>query len=502
MTILTSLNQSFTSITSDSRKVQAGGLFLAYPGAHSDGRNYIAQAIKSGAAAVVWEQDGFAWDAALQANNLPVKDLKQQVGSIAAEFYQHPSNKLTMIGVTGTNGKTSVSQWVAQCLTMLGKKTAVLGTIGNGFLDAQTEAANTTPDAILLQAMLADYVQQQADAVVMEVSSHGLEQGRVNGVAFDIAILTNLSRDHLDYHGTMEAYATAKQKLFAWEGLGIAIVNADDVFGQALASSLKAQSKSCITYGFESTGFELSDAKIDICASELKLNDSGLSMQVTVNQDTAPQGHALITAPVLGRFNAYNVLAVLATLLALDVSLQNAVAVIAQIKPVVGRMQQFGGGELPLVVIDYAHTPDALEKVLSTLKEQIGGESATAKLICVFGCGGDRDAGKRPLMGKIAASLADKVVVTSDNPRSEDPSAIIQAIVSGLNNGYLIEPDRATAISMAIQSANQGDIVLVAGKGHENYQEISGVKYPFDDAQIAQAALKQYQVKSSIGASI
>lgn len=510
MTILTSLNQSFTSITADSRQVQAGALFLAYPGERSDGRDYIPQALQTGAGAVVWEQVGFAWNAAwdqeAKVKNMAVSGLKQQVGYIAAEYYQHPSSKLTMIGVTGTNGKTSVSQWLAQCLTLLGQKTAVLGTIGNGIVGSQsnapTEAANTTPDAILLQAMLADYVQQQADAVVMEVSSHGLEQGRVNGVAFDIAILTNLSRDHLDYHGTMEAYATAKQKLFAWEGLRTAIVNADDAFGQALVSSLKAQSKSCLTYGFESTGFELSDAKIDICASELKLNDVGLSMQVTVNQDAAPQGNALITAPVLGRFNAYNVLAVLATLLALDVSLQNAVAVIAKIKPVAGRMQQFGGGELPLVVIDYAHTPDALEKVLSTLKEQIGDESTIAKLICVFGCGGDRDAGKRPLMGKIAANLADKVVVTSDNPRSEDPAIIIQAVVSGMSAGYIIEMDRAKAIHTAIQSAKRGDIVLVAGKGHENYQEISGVKYPFDDALIAQAALKQYQAKSRIGASI
>lgn len=474
MTILTSFNQPFTSITSDSRQVQMGSLFLAYKGAKNDGRDYIAQAIQAGAAAIVWDVDDFAWHPDWHISNSPVQDLKQKVGKIAAEFYGEPSNKLAMIGVTGTNGKTSVSQWICQCLTDLGKKTAVLGTIGNGFLESQTEAANTTPDAILLQGMLASYVAQNADAVVMEVSSHGLDQGRVNGVEFDIAVLTNLSRDHLDYHGTMEAYGEAKQKLFTWQGLGAAIVNKDDAFGNSLANTLKSKGKLCITYGFEVA---------DVRGSELKLHDAGFSMQVAT-----PQGTASLTAPVLGRFNAYNVLAVMATLLALNVSLADAVAAIAKIKPVQGRMQQFGGGELPLVVVDYAHTPDALEKVLSTLKEQVQGQ-----LICVFGCGGDRDAGKRPLMGAVASQLAGTVIVTSDNPRSEDPATIISAVASGMSENFSVEPDRSMAIKQAIQLAKQGDIVLVAGKGHENYQEISGVKTPFDDALIAQAALKEYQ---------
>lgn len=483
MTILNTLNQSFASITADSRKVQAGSLFLAYPGAKSDGRDYIPQAIQAGASAVVWENEGFTWHADWQVNNLSVNNLKHQVGQIAAEFYHHPSSRFTMIGVTGTNGKTSVSQWLAQCLTYLGKKTAVLGTIGNGmvgnaFLDAQTEAVNTTPDAILLQGMLADYVAQQADAVVMEVSSHGLDQGRVNGVEFDVAVLTNLSRDHLDYHGNMEAYGDAKKKLFDWDGLNIAIVNAADAFGKTLVSTLKAQGKACLTYGFE-----MADNKLDISASDLKLHDAGLTMQVIT-----PQGVTLLAAPVLGRFNAYNVLAVLSTLLALKVSLQDAVAAIAQIKPVLGRMQQFGGGDLPLVVVDYAHTPDALEKVLSTLREQVQGQ-----LICVFGCGGDRDSGKRPLMGGVASKLADKVIVTSDNPRSEDPATIIRDVISGMTAGYEVEVNRDAAINKAVQSAKTGDIVLLAGKGHEHYQEILGVKHPFDDALIANSALQQYQ---------
>lgn len=471
MSILASLNQSFTSITADSRKVQAGSLFLAYPGAHSDGRNYIAQALQAGAAAVVWEQAGFTWNADWKVNNLPVQNLKQQVGEIAAEFYQNPSKKLTMVGVTGTNGKTSVCQWVAQCLTILGKKTAVLGTIGNGFLGAQTEAANTTPDAILLQEMLADYVKKNADAVAMEVSSHGLDQGRVNGVVFNVAVLTNLSRDHLDYHQTMEAYGAAKQKLITWEGLNIAVLNDDDMFGKALAASLKAQSKPCITYGFEMA---------DVRATDLKLHDAGLSMQVIT-----PKGRAQLSAPVLGRFNAYNVLAVLATLLALDVSLQDALAAIAQIKPVQGRMQQFGGGDKPLVVVDYAHTPDALEKVLSALREQ-----TKNKLICVFGCGGERDSGKRPLMGAVAEKLADSVIVTSDNPRSEAPASIIQAILAGMKTSPVVEVNRMQAIRHAVISAGKNDVVLVAGKGHEEYQEIAGVKHYFSDAAQVEAALE------------
>jgi UDP-N-acetylmuramyl-tripeptide synthetase len=343
--------------------------------------------------------------------------------------------------------------------------------------------------------MLADFVVQQANTVVMEVSSHGLDQGRVNGVAFDVAVLTNLTRDHLDYHVTMEAYAAAKQKLFELDGLKVSVLNADDAFGQALEKSLSTQGKLVLTYGIEHG---------EVRGSQLQLNDAGLSMQVTT-----PAGNALLIAPVLGRFNAYNLLAVLATLLALEIPLHDAIAAISKIKPVVGRMQQFGGINLPLVVVDYAHTPDALEKVLSTLREQL---QAGAKLICVFGCGGDRDAGKRPLMGAIARKFADAMIVTSDNPRSEDAGAIIQAITAGNTDGYLIEADRASAIKLAIQNAKKGDIVLVAGKGHENYQEIAGVKTPFDDALIAQEVLNNIQaqhaksdvkfdVKSGIGVS-
>lgn len=472
MTLLTSLKQSFTAITADSRQVQAGSLFLAYPGSHNDGRNYIAQAIQAGAAGVAWESKGFVWNPSWQVSNVAVDDLKTKVGEIAAEFYQFPSRKLNMIGVTGTNGKTSVSQWIAQALTALGQKAAVIGTIGNGFVgdESLAEASNTTPDAILLQTMLATYAKHGADAVAMEVSSHGLHQGRVNGVEFDLAVLTNLSRDHLDYHETMQDYAAAKQKLFTWHGLRLAVLNADDEFGQSIATLLTAQNKPLMTYGL---------TQGDVRGTALRLHQQGLTMQVTT-----PKGDALINAPVLGRFNAYNVLAVLATLLALEVCLQDAVSAIAKIKPVLGRMQQFGGNDQPLVVVDYAHTPDALEKVLLTLREQ-----AQGKLICVFGCGGERDLGKRPLMGAVADQLADTVIVTSDNPRSENPAHIIEQVLSGFTKTPLTEPDRVCAIRQAVQLAQVGDIVLVAGKGHENYQEVAGIKLPFSDAEVVQHAL-------------
>ena len=477
MTLLTSLNQSFTAITADSRQVVPGALFLAYPGVHSDGRKYIAQAVAAGASAVLWDNQNFVWDVAIKVNNLGVSQLKNQVAQIGAEFYQYPSRKLDVIGVTGTNGKTSVSQWIAQAMQALGKKTAVIGTIGSGFAGATgnglVETSNTTPDALLLQKMMATYVAQGADAVAMEVSSHGLDQGRVNAIEFDFAVFTNLTRDHLDYHVTMDAYASAKQKLFNWPTLRTAIVNADDDFGKKMAESLRNNNKSLLTYGL---------LHGDVRADSLTLNPNGISMQVST-----PQGAAVLNASVLGRFNAYNLLAVLATLLARQVPLNDAIAAIAQIKPVAGRMQQFGGDDKPLVVVDYAHTPDALENVLVSLLEQTQG-----KLICVFGCGGDRDAGKRPLMGAIAEKYAHHVVVTSDNPRNENPAAIIEQVVNGMTVLPSIAPDRAIAIQQAIKFANKDDVVLLAGKGHEDYQEVSGVRTPFSDIAVAQAALSHW----------
>jgi UDP-N-acetylmuramoyl-L-alanyl-D-glutamate--2,6-diaminopimelate ligase len=463
------------NITADSRKVAHGSLFLAYPGDKIDGRHFIADAIKNGVSAVLWDSADFSWNADWPVENIAIKNLRLQAGYIAAQYYKNPSSTLWTIGVTGTNGKTSITQWLSQCLNYLNRKTAVIGTLGNGFSDQLTEAINTTPDAILLQWMLADFLKQGAEVVVLEVSSHGLHQGRVNGVEFDIAVLSNLSRDHLDYHSTLEEYAAAKRRLFDSIGLKTSIVNCDDDFGKQIERDLKNVGAAVVTYGIEHG---------DVRATKLHFQDTYFNFVAVTSQ-----GNAEVRANLIGRFNVYNVLAVLATLLASNVSLQEAVKAISYIQSAPGRMQQLGGGKLPMVVVDYAHTPDALEKVLSTLKTQ---KKEGAKLICVFGCGGDRDAGKRELMGKIASDLADAVVVTSDNPRHENKYKIINEILQGMQGNYLIEQDRAKAIKASIFAAKSGDIVLIAGKGHEQYQEIKDKRHHFSDLEQAQKVLKKY----------
>jgi UDP-N-acetylmuramyl-tripeptide synthetase len=471
MTALERLGIQAEKLTTDSRKAGPGSVFLAYPGENADGRKYIAQAVVQGVSGVLWEQDGFAWEDEWAVPNAPVTNLRAEAGNIASEFHGRPSNKMHMIGITGTNGKTSCSQWLSTALTRLGRKTAAIGTLGNGFPGALSEAINTTPDPVLLHGMLADYLAQGAQGVAMEVSSHGLVQGRVNGIAFNVAVLTNLSRDHLDYHGDMQAYADAKRKLFYWHGLEFMVVNSDDEFGAELAANAAGRDIKAITYGLDSG---------DVRGEHLELHGNGLAMDVVT-----PFGNARLEAALMGRFNAYNLLAVLAVLLVSNVPFSDAIRVLKEMRPVAGRMQTLGGGALPLVVVDYAHTPDALEKVLAALREQTRG-----KLICVFGCGGNRDKGKRPLMGAAASNLADRVVVTSDNPRNEDPQDIISEVLEGMSGNYETEPDRAAAIDLALQDAQAGDIVLIAGKGHEDYQEIAGVKYPFDDREVAKRVLE------------
>ena len=466
-------------MTADSRRVQTDSLFVAYKGDANDGRAYIAQAIASGASAVMWEQEGFTWNADWKVPNQPIRGLRQAVGDVASEFYGKPSDQLWMVGVTGTNGKTTCSHWLAQAFNALGRQSAVVGTLGNGLLNDLSKTSNTTPDSIVLHGLLADYLAQKVNVVAMEVSSHGLDQGRVNGVAFDIAVFTNLTRDHLDYHGDMQAYGDAKAKLFAWNGLKTAVLNRDDAFGADLAAKLAAQGKSVMTYGLNKDFL----GKNDIAVNSMQLNDTGMRLDVTT-----PKGAATVCANVIGQFNAYNLIAVLATLLASDIALVDAVKAISTIKPVAGRMQQCGGGNQPLIVIDYAHTPDALEQVLKSLSAQLAPNS---QLICVFGCGGDRDKGKRPLMGKVSSSLASRVIVTSDNPRGESATSIIQAVMAGANQRMESIENRADAIKQAIKTAKKGDVVLIAGKGHENYQEIAGVKYPFNDMQVAQEALRE-----------
>ncbi|MFW5431777.1 MAG: UDP-N-acetylmuramoyl-L-alanyl-D-glutamate--2,6-diaminopimelate ligase [Methylophilaceae bacterium] len=464
-----------SGLASDSREIKAGSLFLAYPGEKADGRIYIADAIEKGASAILWESDNFEWDSQWDIDNKPISKLRMQAGKIADQFYESPSHQLRVVGVTGTNGKTSVTQWIGQCFNYIQNKTAVIGTLGNGLPGQLTPTANTTPDALLLQELLYEYVQQDFETVAMEVSSHGIAQGRVNGVHFDVAVLTNLSRDHLDYHESYEAYAEAKKRLFLTKELKYAILNIDDDFGVAVKQDLEALDVDVLTYGIDDG---------DIKASKINLGSGRIHFYVET-----PYGQSDVSANLLGRFNIYNVLAVLATLLVSEVSLVDAVEAIAKIEPLSGRMQKFGGGKIPLVVVDYAHTPDSLRVVLQALREE-----AKRRLICVVGCGGNRDQGKRPMMGEVVSALADAVVVTSDNPRDEDPQKIIQAILSGVDGEYAVEENRATAISVAIVNAQAGDVVLIAGKGHEDYQEIAGERHHFSDVEQVTKALKRVEV--------
>ncbi len=470
--ILERLGIAAGELVADSRKAAPGSVFVAYPGESLDGRDFIPQAVAQRVDGVLWESDHYQWDPALAVPNAGVPGLKNRIGEIAAHVYGEPSRALHMIGVTGTNGKTSVAHWIAQTMTSLGQKTAVLGTVGNGFPGALTPALNTTPDAIELHKRLAHYRRQGAQACAMEVSSHGLAQGRVNGASFNVAVLTNLSRDHLDYHGDMDSYARAKAKLFGWSGLEWLVLNLDDAFGQQLeAAHPTAQ---VAGYGF---------ARGSVIGDKLRLTQAGLEMHVRTDW-----GQATLQAPLLGRFNASNLLAVLTTLLVSGVKLDDACQAMSVVTPPPGRMQMLGGGRHPLVVVDYAHTPDALEKSLATLREIIHG----GRLVCVFGCGGNRDKGKRPLMGQVASDGADEVWVTSDNPRNEDPRAIIDDILAGAAGKAHVEADRARAIFEAIGNAHQGDVVLIAGKGHEDYQEIAGERLPFSDVSVANKALEAW----------
>ena len=477
-------------LTLDSRRVQPGDVFLALPGAHADGRQFIADALARGAAAVLAESGTASSVKVSPGGTAPVLEidhLAALAGEIAHLVYGRPSEQLWLCGVTGTNGKTSVSQWIAQAMSALGCTCGVIGTLGNGLLLSNAQGGvdspdfdaspNTTPDAVTLHSSLARFVRAGAVACAMEVSSIGLDQGRANGVHFDVAVFTNLTRDHLEYHGTMEAYAAAKAKLFEWPGLGHAVLNLDDPFGRALATLLKGR--------VPTLGYTLENAAgTDRVLRATELSETGAGLSFTLDG-------VRFDAPVVGRFNASNLLAVIGALLAGDETLEDIAGVLRNIVPPAGRMQAMGGTGTPLVVVDYAHSPDALEKVLTTLRGTA--KARGGQLVCVFGCGGDRDAGKRPQMGAIAERLADAVVVTSDNPRSEDPQAIIAAILAGMKSRPVVEPDRAAAIDATISAAHACDVVLLAGKGHEPYQEVAGGRHPFSDLDCAKSALARRQ---------
>jgi len=437
-------------IQTDSRLIQSGDLFIAYVGEVQDGRQYIEQAIGKGAAAVSYEICDLP---AYSIPCIPISNLKEKLGSIVAKFYHYPSKHLQVIGVTGTNGKTSVVHFLAQAFSLLGFKCGVLSTIGNGIYPDLKETQNTTAGAIEIQKNLAAFCQAGCDYVAMEVSSHGLEQHRVDGIEFETAVFTNLSRDHLDYHGSMENYAAAKEKFFQFPNLKNAVINAEDEFGKIL---------------------------IEKYSDKLNVIQTGYDLSVRFDFSKNPH--------LIGKFNLSNLLAVANVLNLYKIPVEKITSILSQLKPPPGRMQTLGGNGKPLVVIDYAHTPDALKKALQALKENCGG-----KLWCLFGCGGDRDKGKRPMMAQVVEKYANYIVVTDDNPRTESPYQIIQQICEGFvsQEKIHVEPDRAKAIQYAISNASPDDIVLIAGKGHEDYQTIGKERHPFSDVEEVKNSLQK-----------
>ncbi len=467
-------------VTDDSRRVAPGSLFLAYPGDLADGRRYIPDALARGAAAVLWQPGGdFAWDAGWRAPHRSVSGLRALAGPLAHEVLGRPSERLSLVAITGTNGKTTVSQWLARAYP---GACAVIGTLGAGFPDELQETGFTTPEATALVTALADFQGRGARACALEASSIGIEEGRMNGLRVDVAVFTNLTRDHLDYHGTMEAYSAAKERLFKWPSLRTAVINLDDPFGRLLFT----ESSASRILGTTVDGGEQA-SRAAARAEHLEATPEGQSFTLVL-----PNGRHAVRTAILGRYNVSNLLAVAAVLYDAGLEASDIAARLQALAPPPGRMERLGGTAEPLLVVDYAHTPDALAKALEALREVAAARGG--KLAVVFGCGGDRDRGKRPLMGEVATRGADVVIVTSDNPRQEEPAAIIADILPGAPAARVIE-DRAEAIRAAVAVAADADVVLLAGKGHEPYQERKGVRTPFSDLAEARAALAQRQEK-------
>lgn len=475
--------QLVDALALDSRDVDRGTLWLALQGSRDHALEHIDEARRRGAVAVLAEPSG-RWDreriAALSGEVpvIAVPGLRRQAGEIAARFFGQAAQSMRVVGVTGTNGKTSVASFLAQALTTR-VPTALLGTVGNGFPGDLQSSTHTTQDAVHLHAMLGDLFARGARAVAMEVSSHALDQDRVAGVPFHTAVFTNLSRDHQDYHGSMQAYADAKARLFKGAGLAMAVINVDDPYGARLAADTRRRLYT-VAVGSATEVVRLGDRYLHIDGVEARAD--GLRIRFA-----SSWGSGELQVRLLGRFNADNLCLALAVLLAWDMPLASAVSALEQVAPVVGRMMTFVAPGQPRVVVDYAHTPDALEQVLTALRAHVDG-----RLVCVFGCGGDRDRGKRPQMGEVARRLSDLIVLTDDNPRSEEPQQIVDDILSGMGGrqGVHIEHDRAKAIRTTVLAAGPDDLVLVAGKGHEDYQEAGGRRRPFSDIEQVELALQ------------
>lgn len=456
-------------LAQNSKLVQPGFLFLACRGRTFDGRLYLDEALAKGARAVLLEGEemlpGIEWRKQIPLIHLP--QLSSHLAALAAKFYDYPAKQLQIVGVTGTNGKTSCSHFVAQALQFLQQPCGVIGTLGNGLPGALKETLMTTPDTVTLQSLFAEFLAKEVHSVAMEVSSHSLDQKRIAGLAFEVGIFTNLTQDHLDYHETMAAYAAAKKSFFTDYPLRQAVINADDAFGRELLTILPPEKVLAYSTQGPVPGFR------SVFAEKVEFDLGGIHAAVST-----PWGSGALFAPLVGEFNLSNLLAVLATLGALHVPLSAALASLVQLKPVPGRMQILGGGTKPWVVVDYSHTPDALEKALRAVRRHCRG-----RLYCVMGCGGDRDKGKRPLMGAIAEQYADFLMLTSDNPRRENPEAIVADICRGLKKPKqaMVQLNRSQAIQDVIQLAKAGDYVLIAGKGAETYQQIGDIKLAFSD---------------------
>ena len=474
----------------DSRRVQRGDVFIACPGESGDGRSFIPQAIEAGAAAVLFDDEqGVRWNDEWTIPHHAAQALAAHAGRLAHDWYAQPDAGMFSVAVTGTNGKTSCTQWLGQALSRDGLPTVVIGTLGIGLYRQGASGpfavtGFTTPDPVQLHRHLAEHKAQGAQAIAIEASSIGLVQGRMDQLHVDCAVLTNFTRDHLDFHGTMQAYEEAKAKLFDWQGLKHAVINLDDALGPRMIARMRSTNPSVQVLGYTTEGAQ-ADGVALLSASDIRIAQQGTSFQLTT-----PYGSGPVRTQLIGRFNVSNVLAIAGVLFARGLAFAQVVSLVESLVPVPGRMQQLGGADGPLAVIDYAHTPDALEKALDTLRAV--SDARHGELWCVFGCGGDRDPGKRPQMGA-ASGHADHIIVTSDNPRSEDPAQIIAQVVDGVRDAdrsklQVIE-DRATAILSAIRHAGKNDVILVAGKGHEDYQEIKGRRLAFRDADHASLAL-------------
>jgi UDP-N-acetylmuramyl-tripeptide synthetase len=499
----------------DSRMVAAGDVFIALPGRRTDGLRYLGQALAQGASVLLVDEQSWTGTATAAANFstagaepvsfrapvLPVPELGKALGGIAADYYGDASRKMRTIGVTGTNGKTSSCQWIAQLLTLAGQRCATIGTLGFGFPGVQPvqEATLTTPDAATLQRLARKALDQGARALALEVSSIGLDQGRVDGMSFDVALFTNLSRDHLDYHADMASYGAAKRKLFRWPTLSHAVLNLDDEFGRVLARDLTTGGPAVIGVGAAADAGAEPALACRLRAEAVEHHPGGMRFRVVCERGGTVEAAAVDVA-LIGDFNITNLLGVVGVALACGVSLSKAAAFLAELHAPPGRLQRVAAGAKclgPLAIVDYAHTPDAIGKALLALQPLA--RARGGHLLIVFGAGGDRDPGKRPLMGAVAATGADDIVLTSDNPRSENADSIIDQVAAGIPAGvqYRRNADRAEAIRETLHRARAGDVVLIAGKGHEDYQEISGQRLPFSDYAVAHCALSAREGRRS-----